>query len=141
MHEEPTGKGGQVSDAAQEIPSACVGYDAQVWAQSGYEADEQQYVAFDRDGDGVACPELPDELTGFAPTCPWCSSMSPPSRSTSRDEQRRSFLARYFSVIDSPGTIRCMPHQVEAACRHPLSVRASRGRIGGRAARAFLSPV
>src|SRR5215204_1180130 len=48
--------------------ASCADYDAQVWAQSLYESDEQQYAALDPDGDGVACPELPDEFTGFAPT-------------------------------------------------------------------------
>ena len=53
--------------ASAQTP-ACADYDAQVWAQSVYESDEDRYATLDTDSDGVACPELPNEFTGFAPT-------------------------------------------------------------------------
>jgi micrococcal nuclease len=43
---------------------ACANYDAQIWAQSVYEADSSRYAALDPDGNGLACEDLPP---GIAP--------------------------------------------------------------------------
>lgn len=60
--------GGQPLTPVTAQAAACADFDAQVWAQSVFESDEAEYAALDPDGDGIACPELPDEFAGFAPT-------------------------------------------------------------------------
>ncbi len=50
---------------AQVAP--CADFDAWQWAQTVYAFDPDANTALDPDGDGTACPELPDEFGGFAP--------------------------------------------------------------------------
>ncbi|MBA2276768.1 MAG: excalibur calcium-binding domain-containing protein [Chloroflexia bacterium] len=68
---EPRAEPATVTEPVNQVEAstgACADYDAQVWAQTVYESDEDQFAALDPDGDGIACPELPDEFGGFAPT-------------------------------------------------------------------------
>jgi endonuclease YncB( thermonuclease family) len=50
--------------ASAQTPT-CTDFDAREWAQSFFELDPQANDAFDPDGDGEACPQLP--RGGFAP--------------------------------------------------------------------------
>ncbi len=44
---------------AQDAGQTCADFDAYEWAQSVYDEDPEEYGALDPDGDGIACPELP----------------------------------------------------------------------------------
>ncbi|MCC6313137.1 MAG: thermonuclease family protein [Thermomicrobiales bacterium] len=66
---------GASSAAAQTAPPlagyACADFDSWIWAQTVHDANPGGNPALDPDGDGIACPELPD---GFAPAA-WTTGL------------------------------------------------------------------
>ena len=55
---------GPTSAAPDAGGRTCADFDAHEWAQSVYDEDPDEYAPLEPDGDGVACPELPN---GAAP--------------------------------------------------------------------------
>ncbi|MDQ3693056.1 MAG: thermonuclease family protein [Chloroflexota bacterium] len=92
--------------------AACADYDAFEWAQTVYESDPSRYAALDPDGDGIACPELPN---GAAPAL-WTDRVpadaEPVQLSRVVDGDTAAFIfsngtveSVRFLLIDTPETV------------------------------------